>query len=103
MRKLCRFNPRNLQHEFSSHAPDFGVSGNWSKANADLFKQAIETHAAAASVVISGTFRGVVLVTHYYDPTNELWVAIDRSNMFKAGWKLYPSQILDLLTKGDVT
>ena len=102
MQKSFLISPRNLQHEFSSYAPDFGVSGNWNKANADLFKQAIESHIAAAPVIMPGTFRGVVVVTHYYDPATALWAAFDQTNTFVAGWKLYRTQIADLLNKGDV-
>jgi|GEM_PF-3687206 len=50
----------------------------------------------------SGTFRGRVAVTHYYDPANNLWVIVDLSNIFVAGWKLYPSQVVDLLVRGNV-
>ena len=102
MRNSCRFRSRNLQHEFSSHAPDFGVTGVWNKTNADLFKRAIEDHIAEASLVISGTFRGIIPVTHYFDPVTRLWAAVDQSNIFVAGWKLYRTQAADLLTKGDV-
>lgn len=102
MRSPCGFGSRSLQHEFSGHASDFGVGGHWNKANADLFQQAIQDHIANAPLQISGTFRGTVSVTHYYDPATRLWVAVDRANTFVAGWKLYPSQVVDLLTKGDV-
>ena len=98
----CVFTSRNLQHEFSSHAPDFGVVGNWNKANADLFEQAIRNHIATAPQQILGTFRGTAAVTHCYDPANNLWVAVDLSNTFVAGWKLYPSQVVDLLVRGNV-
>ena len=102
MQKPRRYYSRNLQHEFSSHAPDFGVTGNWNKAAAQSFQQAIENHAAGAGVVILGTFRGTIAVTHYFNPANQLWAAFDRSGMFIAGWKLYPSQVVDLLTRGNV-
>ena len=102
MRHSCSFNPRNLQHEFSGHASDFGVTGNWDKTNADLFQQAIQDHIASAPQQIVGTFRGIISVTHYFDPATSLWVAVDTSNTFVAGWKLYPSQVVDLLTKGEV-
>lgn len=97
------YDPRNLQHAFSRHAPDFGISDNWSETSSKLFKQAIESHIAASSVVTSGTYRGVVAVTHYFDPTTKLRVAFDLTNTFVAGWRLYPSQIIKLLTKGDIT
>lgn len=42
-------------------------------------------------------------MTHYFDPTTKLRVAFDLTNTFVAGWRLYPSQIIKLLTKGDIT
>lgn len=102
MHTPCGFGSRNLQHEFSSHAPDFGVTGNWNNANADAFRQAIQNHIATAPQAILGTFRGTIPVTHYFDPATDLWVAVDQSNTFVAGWKLYPSQVVDLVTKGNV-
>ena len=102
MRLPCRFLVSNLQHEFSGHAPDFGVNGQWNTANADLFRQAVQDHIAHAPVQIVGTFRGTVSVTHYVDPASGLWAAVDTSNTFVAGWKLYPTQMADLLMKGNV-
>lgn len=102
MNNPCGFGSRSLQHEFSGHAPDFGVTGNWNSVNADLFKQAIQTHIVSASLSLQGTFRGTISVTHYFDPITNLWAAVDHANIFVAGWKLYPSQVVDLLTKGDV-
>lgn len=102
MPNRCIFSPRNLQHEFTNHASDFSVIGNWNKANADLFKQVIQAHVAHAPQQISGTFRSLVFVTHYFDPVSSLWVAVDLADVFVAGWKLYPSQVVDLLTKGNI-
>jgi len=102
VRRSCGFSAKHLQHAFSGHASDFGINGPWNKANADLFKQAIQEHIANASEQISATFRGTVAVTHYYHSGTHLWVAVDQSNTFVAGWNLYPSQVVDLLTRGDV-
>jgi len=102
MRISCGFSFKHLQHEFSSHAPDFGIDGNWNTANADLFQKAVQDHIASAPQQILGTFRGTVPVTHYFDPATRLWAAVDRSNTFVAGWKLYSSQVVHLLAKGDV-
>lgn len=98
----CIFNLRKLQHEFSSHCADFGVIGPWNTANADLFKQAIQSHIAIAPQQIPGTYRGTIAVIHYYDPASLLWVAVDSANIFIAGWKLYPSQVISLANTGDV-
>ena len=103
MQNARRYPAKNLQHGFSGHAADFSVVGPWNKPNVALFQKAIEAHIAAASAVTSGTFRGVIAVTHYFDPATQLWAAFDQTNTFVAGWKLYPSQIVKLLTKGDIT
>lgn len=102
MSAFCVFSPKNLPHEFSRHAPDFGVMGQWNTANADLFKQAIQNHIAAAPQQIVGTYRGTIAATHYYDPASSLWAAVDSANTFLAGWKLYPSQVISLANTGDV-
>jgi hypothetical protein len=103
MRTPCGFGSGNLQHEFSGHAPDFGVTGYWNNVNVDAFRQAVRNHTARAPQAILGTFRGTTPVTHCFSPTTSLWVAVDQPNTFVAGWRLYPSQVVDLLTKGDVT
>ena len=41
---------------------------------------------------IEGTYRGTINVTHYYDRATRLWVAVDESNNFVAGWKLSQDQ-----------
>ena len=97
----CRFNPKNLQHEFK-HAVDFGITGNWNKANGQRFEQAVQSHIATAPQQITGTFREATPVTHYFDPATNLWAVVDNSGTFVAGWKLYPSQVIELLTKGNV-
>lgn len=98
----CTFSPRNLQHEFTNHAADSGVIGNWNKASAGLFQQAIQAHVSYIPQKITGTFRSVIPVTHYFNPISRLWVALDLSDVFVAGWKLYPSQVVELLTKRNV-
>ncbi len=91
-----------LQHEFK-HAPDFGVTGNWNKANRNLFQEALQDHIDSAPIQIQGTYRKNIRVTHYYEPTTGLWAAVDMNGNFVAAWRLYPSQVQDLLTNGNVT
>ena len=48
---------RQLQAKFK-HAGDFGVLGNYSKANASKFSSAINQHINSAGVqIINGTYR----------------------------------------------
>ena len=94
MQNARRDPAKSLQHGFGGHATDFGIAGPWNKRNAALFQQAIEDHAASASVVAPGTFRGSVVVTRHFNPVTGLQAAFDLINTLLAGWKLYPSQIV---------
>ena len=98
-----KFVPRKLQHTFSKHAADFGISGTWNPANALLLEQAIQNHVSNPGVKkITGTYRGTIKVTHYLDSATSLWVAADASDDFIAGWKLSQTQIGHLLSSGNV-
>ena len=92
---------KTLQHEFK-HASDFGVIGNWNGANKNAFIGALVAHVASAPIVKSGMFRGATPVTHYYNPTSGLWVALDASGRLVAGWKLNSVQTGYLMSKGNV-
>ncbi len=96
------FPASKLQHE-SKHAPDFGVTGNWNKANRNLFREALQDHIDSAPIQIQATYRKNIQVTRYCDPTTGLWAAVDLNGNFVAAWRLYQSQVQDLLTNGSVT
>ncbi|MFQ4142114.1 polymorphic toxin-type HINT domain-containing protein [Chlorogloeopsis sp. ULAP02] len=95
------FKPEKLQHEFK-HAGDFGITGNWNKTNGSEFQKVLQNHIDNAPQQIPGTFRWKTSVTHYFDPSTNLWVAIDANDSFVAGWKLNPNQVNDLLTTGNI-
>ena len=58
---------RKLQAKFK-HAGDFGVVGNYSKANAGKFSSAINQHINSAGVqTIKGTYRGQSVI-HWQPP-----------------------------------
>ncbi len=97
------FGTRQLQSKFK-HASDFGVPGNYNPQNGQLFQDALETHIQGANTQrIAGTYRGTQNAVHYYDPSTGLNVVVDATtNEFISGWKLFPSQITDLLTNGNV-
>lgn len=98
------FGMRALQHAFSrGHAADFGITGNWSKANAALFRQALQSFVTSNNTqVIQGTYRGTMQVYHFYDRATRLWVATDLNGNFIAAWKLSQAQLQHLLTHGNV-
>src|SRR6516164_2993083 len=94
---------RKLQHTYAKHANDFGISGPWNPANGALLERAIRTHVAnPATTQIAGTYRGTSAVTHFVDPTSNLWVAVDAADEFVAGWKLSAAQKGHLLCSGNV-
>ena len=95
--KTCR----TLQHEFK-HASDFGVSGNWNGNNKVIFINALVKHVGTAPIMKSGTYRGTIPVTHFFNPANNLWVATDSTGNLVASWRLSPSQAGCLMSNGNV-
>lgn len=92
--------PRQLQAKFK-HAADFGVTGNYSKANGAQFNAAIQEHInAAGTQSIRGTYRGDA-VTHFLDPQTGLNV-ISRDGTFVSGWRLNADQLANVLRDGSL-
>ena len=90
---------KQLQSKFK-HAGDFGVTGNYSKANAAKFSAEINQHINSPGVTkIAGTYRGNP-VTHYVDPATGLNVIADPSGVFVSGWKLSTAQLQNVLKHG---
>ncbi len=93
---------KQLQAKFK-HASDFGVAGDYSKANATNFSRALNQHINSSSVTkIAGTYRGNP-VTHYLDPATGLNVIVDHSGALISGWRLGPAQLQNVLTYGGLT
>ena len=93
------FTTKQLQKKFK-HAADFGITGNYSLANADLFQQAIKLHVRNPNTkIIKGIYRGKT-VTHFYNPSTGLNVVRDTKDYFVSGWKLNHPQILHLINTG---
>jgi hypothetical protein len=89
-----------LNHVFSRHAGDFGITGQWNATNAALLEQALRHHINDPHVqTIAGTYRGVQHVTHFYNPSTNLNVMVDLSDDLVSGWKLSATY---LLTTGNV-
>jgi hypothetical protein len=92
-----------LNHVFSRHAADFGITGPWNSANAALFEQALDDHVNDPGVIsIVGTHRGVDPVTHYYHPVTNLNVMIDFADDLVSGWKLSALQVFYLRTSRNI-
>jgi hypothetical protein len=90
---------KQLQAKFK-HAKDFGVAGNYSKANAAEFSRAIHQHINRPGVrAIQGTYHKQP-VTHFLDPSSGLNVIADPAGNFISGWRLSPGQLQNVLTHG---
>jgi hypothetical protein len=94
---------RKLQHTYSNHAPDFGITGPWNAANGSILEQAIRDHIAnPATVQIVGTYRATIAVVHYFNASTGLWVAVDTGDEFVAGWRLSAAQRGHLMASANV-
>ncbi|HEX8576646.1 MAG TPA: colicin D domain-containing protein [Flavobacterium sp.] len=90
-----------LQAKFK-HASDFGVEGNYNKANLAKFDSAIDQHMNSADIrIINGTYRGQSVI-HYLNPNNGLNVITTPSGQFLSGWKLNPLQLENVLNRGSL-
>jgi hypothetical protein len=90
---------KQLQAKFK-HASDFGVVGNYNKANAGKFTSAINQHINSVGVQsIQGTYRGQSVI-HYLNPNTGLNVISSPSGHFISGWKLNPAQLQNVLKHG---
>jgi Colicin D len=88
-----------LQTKFK-HAGDFGVLGNYSKANAGKFSSAINQHISSAGIqTINGTYRGQPVI-HYLNPNSGLNVISSPTGQFISGWKLNPEQLQNVIKRG---
>jgi hypothetical protein len=93
------FSAKQLQKKFK-HAKHFGVTGNYSAANAVKFQSAMEAHIAdPATKIIQGMYRGQ-LVIHFVNPQTGLNVIQDASGQFLSGWKLTAEQLKHVLLNG---
>ncbi|MCS6283763.1 MAG: hypothetical protein HUM72_24910, partial [Dolichospermum sp.] len=90
-----------LQSKFK-HAVDFGVVGNYSKANASKFSSAINQFINSEGVqVINGTYRGTPVI-HYLNPNTGLNVISSPTGQFISGWKLNPEQLQNVIRRGSL-
>jgi len=99
--RALKVSTQSLQHTFSKHAKDFGVTGKWDKAMASNFEGVIKNHMKGLTP-IQGTYRGTQKALHYYNPKTGLNVMTDMNGNLIGGWKLSTDQIKYLLTNGAV-
>jgi RHS repeat-associated protein len=99
--KILLNSARQLQSKFK-HAADFGVVGNFSKANAARFSSALNKHInAPGTQVIQGVYRSASNpVTFYLNPQTGLNVIASSSGHFITGAALGPAQVQSILMRG---
>ena len=99
--KVAPATPKQLQKKFK-HAGDFGVEGNFNKANAAKFNQAIQKHInAPGTKQIQGSYRGNS-VTFQTNPSTNLTVIQNPNGSFLSGWKFSGDQMKAVLGGGNV-
>nr|WP_275052318.1 colicin D domain-containing protein [Brevibacillus laterosporus] len=72
------------------HASDFGVSGNFNRSNAEIYKEAIEGYVQSANQIYQSTYRGQSVYVYMKD---EIGVYTDLAGNFISGWKFTKDQI----------
>jgi hypothetical protein len=88
-----------LQSKFK-HAADFGLIGNYNKANAAKFSAAINQHINSPAVqVIKGTYKGNKVI-HYLNSFTGVNVISSPTGEFISGWKLGSGQFQGVLKNG---
>lgn len=94
------FNTANLQHEFT-HAPDFGINGNWNRENAARFEKALRD-------VVNGPntkeylieFRGQSGFRAFLEQPTGKAVIFDPSGNFRAAWDLGAEEVKGIVVNG---
>ncbi|MBS2936608.1 hypothetical protein KDN32_02490 [Nocardioides sp. J2M5] len=96
-----KFSSPQLQKKFK-HASDFGIDGPYNPAAAERFKQALRSFMGDASTKeLECTMRGQPgKVVAYVDQHSRRCVVCDADGNFISGWRLSPTQLSQLLSKG---
>jgi hypothetical protein len=86
------FSAKQLQKKFK-HAKYFGITGNYSLANAAKFRSALENHINAPTTeVIQGEYRRQPVI-FFVNRHTRLIVIQDASGYFLSGWRLSGVQL----------
>jgi len=94
--RRCTVGDRQAQRKFY-HAVDFGVHGQYSRANAERFKEAIVRHVSdPATIAIRGTYNrgagGGFPVDFYLEPRQRLVVVVNLRGEFVTGFRMTVQQ-----------
>ena len=101
--KILNITERNLQKGFQKHGADFGITGNWNKARAGEFGEAVNRHINTPGIQqITGSYRNQPGFTHYLNPNTGVNVVVDSAGNYVTGYKLGANQLSDVLTTGNL-
>ncbi|MFI9561460.1 polymorphic toxin-type HINT domain-containing protein [Nonomuraea endophytica] len=93
------FSPSQLQKKFK-HAIDFGVKGNYSNANREAYRLALEAFMRAPGTIVKpGYYRGTPSLLHYNRDTMQVMVTTT-TGKFVTGWKMSPAQLKSVIETG---
>lgn len=91
-----------VQKKYSAHADDFGVEGNYNKANGEKFRQAVDDHVSDPGTRhIDGYYRGKPAILDY-NPETGLVTARQPNGDFISGWKAAPEQASNIQERGSL-
>lgn len=100
--RTIEFSAKQLQKKYK-HADVFGITENYTPANAARFQTAVEQHISnPATKVIQGTYRTTNSVTHFVNPQTGVNVLRDASGHFHSAWKLNAEQLQNVLNRGSL-
>lgn len=96
----CTIDNKQIQKKYK-YAKDFGILGNFSQNNAQLFKDKIIRHMKEPSTqIIESRFKKIE-VTHYFNPETGLNVFFNReTKKFISGWLLNKAQLKNIQNQG---
>ncbi len=101
--KKIKFDIVQLQKKYSDHALDFWINWNYNTTNRELFKNAILNHSSDSKTdMILGTYRTTIKVQHFYNQNTWINVMYDLDWNFISWWKLWKTQIDNLLRNGNI-
>src|SRR5262249_28102856 len=98
----ARMTPSNLQKNYKKHGKDFGLQEDWQGKDAarltGALRDAVNEHLSNPdNITIIGGYRGKPGFVHVLNKGTGIDVVLDGDGYFVAGFKLFPSQLQNLL------
>jgi len=101
--KNVKYDNVKLQKKYNSHAKDFGIYENYNLNNRDIFKNKLNTHLKLEwTKMMEWTHRSSQKVKHFYNKETWINTMYDLEWNFVSWWKLWQSQIENLLRNWNI-